>query len=149
MLEFEPYHVHTCYSNCLTQPDSTMFISDYAKAYRERGHHVLCMSEHGNRSNVWEQFDICEAFKSDKDKKGNPQRVLDDFSRLSPTNYFTVNEENLEIQTDLGGIFAILDLNGSVLYKARIQKGLTSMKVPAKAKNKLWIATLNGKMMSR
>ena len=83
------------------------------------------------------------------DKKGNPQRVLDDFSRLSPTNYFTVNEENLEIQTDLGGIFAILDLNGSVLYKARIQKGLTSMKVPAKAKNKLWIATLNGKMMSR
>ena len=82
-------------------------------------------------------------------KKDNPQRVLlDDFSRLSPTNYFTVNGENLEIQTDLGGTFALLDLNGSVLYKTRIQKGLTSMKVPAKAKNKLWIATLNGKMMS-
>lgn len=64
--EFEPYHVHTCYSNCLTQPDSTMFISDYAKVYRERGHKVLCMSEHGNRSNVWEQFDICEIYKNDK-----------------------------------------------------------------------------------
>ena len=67
MVQFEPYHCHTSYSNCLTQPDSTMFIKDYAKAYRERGHKVLCMSEHGNRSNVWEQFDICEAFKADKE----------------------------------------------------------------------------------
>ena len=65
MLEYEPYHVHTCYSNCLTQPDSTMFIKDYAKVYRERGHHILCMSEHGNRSNVWEQFDICESYRKD------------------------------------------------------------------------------------
>lgn len=65
-MEFEPYHVHSCYSNCLTNPDSTMFISDYAKVYRERGHRVLCISEHGNRSNVWEQFDICESFKKDK-----------------------------------------------------------------------------------
>lgn len=65
--ELEYYHVHTCYSNCLTQPDSTMFIKDYAKVYRERGNRVLCMSEHGNRSNVWEQFDICEAFRNDKD----------------------------------------------------------------------------------
>lgn len=67
MLEFENYHAHTCISNCLTAPDSTMFISDYAKAYRERGHHVLCLSEHGNRSNVWEQFDICQAYKADKE----------------------------------------------------------------------------------
>ena len=66
MVTFENYHAHTCYSNALTQPDSTMFISDYAKEYRERGHKVLCISEHGNRSNVWEQFDICEAYKNDK-----------------------------------------------------------------------------------
>ena len=67
MRSFEPYHIHSCYSNALTAPDSTMFIKDYAKVYRERGHKVLCMSEHGNRSNVWEQFDICEAFKADKE----------------------------------------------------------------------------------
>lgn len=66
MLDYEPYHVHTCYSNCLTQPDSTMFIKDYAKEFKKRGHKVLCISEHGNRSNVWEQFDICQAFKNDK-----------------------------------------------------------------------------------
>lgn len=65
MLCFEPYHAHTCYSNCLTQPDSPAFIKDYAKVYKERGHKVLCISEHGNRSNVWEQFDICEAYKKD------------------------------------------------------------------------------------
>lgn len=73
MLQFENYHCHTSYSNALTQPDSTLFIKDYAKVYRERGHSVLCMSEHGNRSNVWEQFDICEAYKAEKDAKGNPQ----------------------------------------------------------------------------
>ena len=67
MVELEYYHVHSCYSNCLTQPDSTMFISDYAKEYRKRGNKVLCLSEHGNRSNVWEQFDICESYRNDKE----------------------------------------------------------------------------------
>lgn len=67
MLDLEYYHVHTSYSNCLTQPDSTMFIKDYAEEYRRRGQqHVLCLSEHGNRSNVWEQFDLCENFRNDK-----------------------------------------------------------------------------------
>lgn len=62
---YEAYHCHSYYSNALTQPDSTVAIKDYAKVYRERGHHVLCLSEHGNRSNVWEQFDICEAYRND------------------------------------------------------------------------------------
>ena len=65
MLEYEPYHVHTSYSNCLTQPDSTMQIEDYAKVYKERGHHILCMSEHGNRSNVWQQFDLANKYSDD------------------------------------------------------------------------------------
>lgn len=63
-IEYEPYHVHTYYSNCLTQPDSTMSIADYAKVYAERGHHVLCMSEHGNRSNVWQQFDLAQQYSA-------------------------------------------------------------------------------------
>lgn len=74
---------------------------------------------------------------------------MENLSRLSPTNYFAVNGDHLEIQTSLGGMFALVDLNGTVLYKTRIQKGLTSMKVPAKAMNKHWIATLNGKMLSK
>lgn len=71
MLEFEPYHIHTSYSNCLTQPDSTMSIEDYAKVYRERGHHVLCISEHGNRSNVWQQYDLAKKY-SDENFKMTP-----------------------------------------------------------------------------
>lgn len=73
---------------------------------------------------------------------------MENLSRLSPTNYFVVNNGYLEIQTDLGGTFALLDLNGAVLFKTRINKGLTTLKIPAKALNKHWIATLNGKMLS-
>ncbi|PWJ71796.1 MULTISPECIES: CotH kinase family protein [unclassified Fibrobacter] len=75
------------------------------------------------------------------------QRI--DYTRLSPTNYFTVNGSRLEIQTDIGGTFAIIDLKGSVLFKTKIKEGQTSMKIPAKARNSHWIATLNGKMLSR
>ena len=74
---------------------------------------------------------------------------MDDFSRLSPTNFFVVNGNLLEIHTSVGGTFALMDLNGTVLYKTRIKAGLTSLKIPSKATNKHWIATLNGKMLNR
>ena len=74
---------------------------------------------------------------------------MDDFSRLSPTNFFVVNGNHLEIHTSIGGTFALMDLNGSVLYKTRIKAGLTTLKIPSKATNKHWIATLNGKMLNR
>ena len=74
---------------------------------------------------------------------------MDDFSRLSPTNFFVVNGNHLEIHTGIGGTFALMDLNGSVLYKTRIKAGLTTLKIPSKATNKHWIATLNGKMLNR
>jgi len=89
----------------------------------------------------------------EKDNKDpNPEetmRNLNDLSRLSPTNYFNVNGNTLEIHTDLGGIFAIVDLNGAVLFKKRIKTGTTNLEVPAKARDKHWIATLNGKMLSK
>ena len=62
MLEYENYHCHSMYSNCLTQPDSTMSIEDYAKVYAERGQRVLCISEHGNRSNVWKQAEVAAKY---------------------------------------------------------------------------------------
>ena len=75
--------------------------------------------------------------------------ALDDFSRLSPTNFFNVNGDKIEIMTDLGGTFALVDLNGVTLFKTRIKKGVTTLKVPESAQDKHWIATLNGKMLSR
>jgi len=91
--------------------------------------------------------------KKENDKqdttKVNPPVGIVDYTRLSPTNYFEVNGGNITVQTDLGGTFAIVDLNGAVLYRAKIKVGKTSMRIPAKAKNRHWIATLDGKMLSR
>ena len=70
-------------------------------------------------------------------------------SRLSPTNYFAINGNRIEVQTDIGGTFAIVDLNGAVLYRTHIKTGVTTLAVPTNARNKHWIATLNGKMMNR
>ena len=70
-------------------------------------------------------------------------------SRLSPTNYFVVNGNRIEVQTDIGGTFAIVDLNGAVLYRTHIKTGTTTLQVPRNARDKHWIATLNGKMMNR
>ena len=73
----------------------------------------------------------------------------DNFSRLSPTNYFVINGNRIEVHTNIGGTFAIVDLNGAVLFKARIKTGVTNLEIPANARSKAWIATLNGKMMNR
>ena len=78
-----------------------------------------------------------------------PPIRLKEFGRLSPTNFFDINGNNIEVHSSLGGTFALIDLNGVVLYKTRIKKGLTILKIPANARNKAWIATLNGKMMNR
>ena len=90
--EYENYHCHSTYSNCLTQPDSTMSIEDYAKVYRQRDMHVLCISEHGNRSNVWQQAELAKKYSDDTfkmvplaaaecyfvpDRKGWEEMVLD------------------------------------------------------------------------
>jgi len=95
-----------------------------------------------------------EVADSTKQQGGNNDTIpkplyMDGFSRLAPANFFAVNGDHIDVQTTLGGTFALLDLNGTVLYKTRIKAGLTTLKIPAKARNKHWIATLNGKMMNR
>lgn len=132
MIEYEPYHVHSCYSNALTQPDSTVFIKDYAKAYRERGHKVLCMSEHGNRSNVWEQFDICESFKNNKDNPYEmtplaaaevyfvPDRLPDKEGKKDGRNFHLILvAKNMEGFYQLNEILSEANLSG-YYYHARV-----------------------------
>lgn len=64
-LLYYPYHVHSHYSNMLTQPDSTMSIMDYAAEFKRRNVPVLCITEHGNRSNVFEQAEIAASLSDD------------------------------------------------------------------------------------
>jgi len=45
-----------------------MAISDYANVYKERGMRVLCISEHGNRGNVWEQAEVAAKYSTDDAK---------------------------------------------------------------------------------
>lgn len=63
--DFEPYHCHTKLSNCFTQLDSPVSIDDYAKEFKNRGHHTLCITEHGNRSDVWAQYELASFYSSD------------------------------------------------------------------------------------
>ena len=85
-----------------------------------------------------------------KDKDSIPMNIrYNDLSRLSPTNFFVVIGNYLEINTDIGGKFALVDLNGAVLYKTQIKAGTTNIEIPASARDKHWIATLNGKMLSK
>ena len=77
-----------------------------------------------------------------------PFMHMDEY-RLSPANFYVVNGNQLEIYTNLGGKFALVDLNGAVLFKTQIKAGSTNLQIPANARNKLWIATLNGKMLSK
>ena len=91
-----------------------------------------------------------EEEEKEKNKDSIPVNIrYDDLSRLSPTNFFVVIGNYLEVNTDIGGTFALIDLNGAVLYKTRIEKGKTTLEVPVKARDKHWIATLNGKMLSK
>ena len=79
----------------------------------------------------------------------NPFMGMDDFSRLSPMNFFAVNDNHLEIHTAISGTLALIDLNGAVLYKTQIKAGVTTLRIPSKARDKHWIVTLNGKMMNK
>lgn len=56
--ELEYYHVHTMLSNIFTQPDSCVSIPEYAKVFKARGNKTLCLTEHGNRSDIFEQYTV-------------------------------------------------------------------------------------------
>lgn len=64
-LFYIPYHVHTHHSNKFTQSDSSMFISDYGKEFKRRNIPILCITEHGNRSDVWEQAEVAQKMSGD------------------------------------------------------------------------------------
>ena len=64
-LLYMPYHIHSHHSNPLTQPDSTMSIMDYGKEFKRRNIPVLCLTEHGNRSDVWQQAEVAAKMSDD------------------------------------------------------------------------------------
>lgn len=66
--ELEYYHVHTMLSNIFTQKDSTMSVDDYAKVFAKRGCRTLCLTEHGNRSDMYAQSIAAEKYSTESNK---------------------------------------------------------------------------------
>ena len=46
-------------------------------------------------------------------------------------------------------LFRLVDFNGNVLFEKQIRAGTQSFQTPRAARNQHWLATLNGKMISR
>jgi len=64
-------------------------------------------------------------------------------------NFYTLNESRITVQSERGGMFRLMDFNGNVIFEKQISAGMQSFHIPRAARNKHWIATLNGKMISR
>lgn len=101
-----------------------MSIEDYAKVYRERGHHVLCMSEHGNRSDVWKQFEIASKYSDDNFKMtplaaAEAYFVSDRTVKESRGYHLILVAKNMEGYYELNEILSEANLTG-FYYHARV-----------------------------
>lgn len=61
-IDYQPYHVHSYSGNIFTQNDSPTSIEDYAKEFNKRGYSALCITEHGNRSDIFAQYDMVQKY---------------------------------------------------------------------------------------
>ena len=68
---------------------------------------------------------------------------------IAKLNFYTRNGNRITVQSERGGIFRLVDFNGNVLFEKSISAGTQSFQIPRAARNQRWLATLNGKMISR
>ena len=68
---------------------------------------------------------------------------------ITRLNFYSLNEDRITVQSERGGMFRLIDFNGNVLFEKQISTGTQSFQIPRTARNKHWLATLNGKMISR
>ena len=80
----------------------------------------------------------------------NPGRdAIRDHLEITRLNFYTLNENRITVQSERGGMFRLMDFNGNVLFEKQINAGTQSFQIPKAARNQHWVATLNGKMISR
>ena len=68
---------------------------------------------------------------------------------ITRLNFYSREGNTLTVQSVNGGLFRLIDLSGKTLFKTNIKPGVQTLQVPKNARNQHWIATLNGKMLSR
>ena len=91
-------------------------------------------NEGGNWQNPWQ----------------NPwQSTLDNYYDLSKLNFFSVDGNTMTVRSQKGGVLKLVSFNGTVIFQKKIAAGVQSIRLPHKALDQAWVATLNGKMLNR
>ena len=75
--------------------------------------------------------------------------AIGDRPEITRLNFYSLNEDRITVQSERGGMFRLVDFNGNVLFEKQIRAGTQSFQIPRAARNQHWLATLNGKMISR
>ena len=75
--------------------------------------------------------------------------AIGDRPEITRLNFYSLNEGRITVQSERGGMFRLVDFNGNVLFEKQIRAGTQSFQIPRAARNQHWLATLNGKMISR
>lgn len=104
-IECEYYHVHSMLSNVFTQPDSTVSISDYAKEFKKRGCKTLCLTEHGNRSDVFEQYTMANKLSDDTYT----------MKAIPGAEFYFVPDNNPELKDDRNFHLVVIGKNNAAL----------------------------------
>jgi hypothetical protein len=87
---------------------------------------------------------------SSSSSSSNPGRdAIIGHQEIRKQNFYTLNENRITVQSERGGMFRLVDFNGNVLFEKQIRAGTQSFQIPRAARNQHWLATLNGKMISR
>ena len=96
----------------------------------------------------WTYYD-----KVEEDDPGNitepPPDAVQPYLNITRLNFYTLVGSTLTVQSVDGGLFRLVALDGKTLFKKQIPAGTQSFQIPRAALNQHWIATLNGKMLSR
>ena len=80
----------------------------------------------------------------------NPwQGTLEDYVDLTRLNFFSVDGNTMTVRSQKGGLLKLVDFNGTVILQKKIAAGVQSIRLPRKAMDQAWVATLNGKMLNR
>ncbi len=87
--------------------------------------------------------------ESGQEQWENPWQATNAHLEITRLNFYMLEGNRITVQSEKGGLFRLVSLNGNTLFEKRVNSGIQTFMLPRKAKDQAWIATLNGKMLSR
>ena len=93
----------------------------------------------------WKYYD-----KDDEDIIDNPPpEAIRSGLSITRLNFYELEGRTMTVQSQKGGLFRLVGLDGRTLFRKQIPAGTLSFQIPREIRNSAWIATLNGKMLGR